>query len=67
MPLWDETGLPGEYGFAFRFSHDISADSQTDVPSLSTALEENLGLTLKKQRGPLETLVIDHFEQPSEI
>jgi uncharacterized protein (TIGR03435 family) len=66
MPLWDRTGLQGKYDFAFRFSQDPSADSQTDAPSLSTALRENLGLILQKQRGPLETLVIDHLDQPSE-
>jgi uncharacterized protein (TIGR03435 family) len=66
MPLWDQTGLQGKYDSAFRFSHDLSADTQTDAPSLSTALRENLGLTLQKQRGPLESLVIDHLDQPSE-
>jgi uncharacterized protein (TIGR03435 family) len=66
MPLWDQTGLEGKYDFAFRFSEDSGTDSQTDAPSLSTALRDSLGLTIKKQRGPLETLVIDHLAQPSE-
>lgn len=65
-PLWDQTGLHGKYDFAFRFSDELSADSEAGVPSLSIALRENLGLSLRKQRGPVETLVIDHIDQPSE-
>jgi bla regulator protein BlaR1 len=35
-------------------------------PSIFTALEEKLGLKLESQKGPVETLVIDHVEKPSE-
>jgi uncharacterized protein (TIGR03435 family) len=66
IPFWDQTGLQGKYDFAFRFSQDLNADPQTEVPSLSTALRESLGLTIQKRRGPVETLVIDHLDQPSE-
>jgi uncharacterized protein (TIGR03435 family) len=38
----------------------------TSGPSLFTALAEQLGLKLKSTKGPVETLVIDHIEQPSE-
>jgi uncharacterized protein (TIGR03435 family) len=65
-PMWDRTGLQGEYDFTFRYAQDVGADTQTDAPSLTTALRESLGLILQKQRGPVETLVIDHVEPPSE-
>ena len=66
MPFWDETGLSGKYDFSFRFSGDLNADSQMEAPSLSTALREIIGLTIVKQRGAVETLVIDHLDPLSE-
>jgi uncharacterized protein (TIGR03435 family) len=65
-PFWDQTGLHGKYDFTFSFYQDADVDPQAGVPSLPTALEETLGLTLHKQKGPLETLVIDHLDPPSE-
>ena len=62
----DRTGLSRNYDFAFRYAQGFSADLETDAPSLATALQENLGLKLAKQKGPLETLVIDYIEEPSE-
>jgi uncharacterized protein (TIGR03435 family) len=35
-------------------------------PSLFTALQEQLGLKLESQKGPVEILIIDHVEKPSE-
>jgi uncharacterized protein (TIGR03435 family) len=35
-------------------------------PSLFTALEEQLGLRLDSQRGPVEMFVIERIERPSE-
>ncbi|HEX5227330.1 MAG TPA: TIGR03435 family protein [Bryobacteraceae bacterium] len=35
-------------------------------PTLTTALQEQLGLKLESQKGPVEMIVIDHVERPSE-
>jgi uncharacterized protein (TIGR03435 family) len=41
----------------------ISTDSG---PSLFTAIQEQLGLKLESTNGPVQVLVIDHAEMPSE-
>lgn len=66
-PVWDRTGLTGRYYFAFRYAEGLSAeaDAQVSYPQLRTALEETLGLEMKKQKGPVEVLVVDHIEAPS--
>ena len=65
-PVWDQTGLSGDYYFGFRYAQSLSdVDSTVQYPLLETALH-NLGLEIKKQKGPIEKLVVDHFEAPSE-
>ena len=43
-----------------------SSDAEADGPSFIQALRDQLGLRLETSRGPLDTLVIDHVERPSE-
>lgn len=40
--------------------------SEPSGPSLSTALQEQLGLKLESQKGPMDVLVVQHVEKPSE-
>jgi uncharacterized protein (TIGR03435 family) len=34
--------------------------------AIASALEEQLGLKLESGRGPVETIVIEHIERPTE-
>jgi uncharacterized protein (TIGR03435 family) len=65
----DKTGQPPTslYDFALQFSRDESGTPDPDAyPSLFTAIEEQLGLKLESGKGPVDTLVIDHAEMPSD-
>ena len=62
----DETKLAGNYSFQLRFTPGLAAQPDSTAPSLFTALEEQLGLRLESTRGPVEMLVIEHVEKPSE-
>jgi len=36
------------------------------VPTLDVAIQDQLGLKLQSAKGPMQVLVIDHIERPSE-
>ena len=76
----DQTGLTGRYDFKLDWSPDMrtttddasSNGAQPGLlpaapsgPSIFTAVQEQLGLKLEPQKGPVEILVIDHAERPS--
>ncbi len=76
----DKTGLTGKYDIELKFGPedgkvgmmqgDPSAEAgpvTTDSgPSIFTALQEQLGLKLEPTKGPVDTIVVDHLEMPSE-
>ncbi len=64
----DKTGLKGKYDLLLTWSPDdgSAAASDSSAPSLFTALQEQLGLRLQPAKGPVQTLVVDHVELPTE-
>ena len=74
----NQTGLSGTYDFTLRWTRERltsaaqqdSPDSlispESEGPALLTGLQEQLGLRLVSTKGPVEVLVIDHIEKPSE-
>jgi len=65
----DKTGLAGSYDVEFE-TQLASMPGQPAPPpreglSLFTVLEEQLGLKLVSERGPVDVLVIDHVEKPT--
>jgi uncharacterized protein (TIGR03435 family) len=63
-PVIDKTGLQGKYDWTLVWDPDPGSESTE--PSIFTAVQEQLGLKLDAQKGPVETLVIDSVERPSE-
>ena len=63
----DQTGLTGKYDFTLTWSDQpVGAEDGADVPSLFTAVQEQLGLKMVAMKVPVEVVVIDHIERPSE-
>jgi uncharacterized protein (TIGR03435 family) len=62
----DHTGLAGLYDLQLRWAPDGISSAGGDDPSLFTALREQLGLTLDSTRAPVQVLVIDAVERPTE-
>lgn len=64
----DKTGLAGVYGFELAWTSDAQRPPRPndDGASIFTALQEQLGLKLDAQRGPVDVVVIDRVERPTE-
>jgi uncharacterized protein (TIGR03435 family) len=66
----DRTGLSGGFDFELQFSGRATTaavdGAAADGVSLFTALEEQLGLKLESTRVPVEFVVIDRLERPTE-
>lgn len=60
----DSTDLKGGYDFTLEWASDQAVNPTS--PSLFAALREQLGLRLESRKSPVEVLVIDSVEKPSE-
>jgi uncharacterized protein (TIGR03435 family) len=81
-PVIDGTGLTGAYDLALSFMPDSGGRGSPpglplpgapnlppidpNAPALPTALQEQLGLKLESTKGPVEMIVIDSIEPPTE-
>ena len=68
-PVIDRTGLTGDFDFDLSYTPESprrgAIGVPTDCPSIFTALQEQLGLKLESQRGPVDVFVIERVEQPT--
>lgn len=73
----DRSGLTGNYAFELTWTPEQFANRETPAvvngntidpngPSLFTALQEQLGLRLDAQRGPVDVLVVNRLDRPTE-
>ena len=76
-PVIDQTGLTGRYNFVLLWTPDESQfggrggqapppANGTAPPDLFTAMQQELGLKMESVKAPVDVLVIDHVEMPSE-
>jgi uncharacterized protein (TIGR03435 family) len=70
-PVADKTGVMGEFSIHLTFAPQEIAPEGTPLPdtpgtSIFSAIQEQLGLKLNSSKGPVEILVIDRVEKPSE-
>ena len=72
-PVVDQTALPGLFDVKLDWSRDTSMPlppgpgaapaELPDGPSISEAVQKQLGLKLEKRKGPVDVLVVDHAEK----
>jgi len=74
-PVVDQTGLSGTFDLRIGFTREPNGSTPTNAQppgagapgtTFLEALKEQLGLKLVPQTGPVDLLVIDHVEEPSE-
>ncbi len=63
----DKTGLGAKkFDFVLTWTPEQSQTAENPGTSIYTALEEQLGLKLVATKAPVEVVVVDHIEKPSE-
>ncbi len=76
-PVVDQTALKGEYDFTLSYTMDLPPNLppnallngqpiDTSGPTIFQAIRQQLGLRLEPRKGPVQVMVIDHVEKPSE-
>jgi uncharacterized protein (TIGR03435 family) len=77
-PVVDQSGLSERYDFTLTFTPDAAqaallgvppppaTDNPEAAPDLFTAFQQQLGLRLEPARAPVNVMVIDKVEKPSE-
>jgi len=65
QPVQDQTGLPGVFDVSLEWMPELTqTNSASDhLPSIFTAVQEQLGLKLRAEKVPVDVLVVDHAER----
>ena len=69
-PVVDRTGLKGGFDWDLQWASDQPSSDRDAAPaagpSIFTALQEQLGLRLEATVAPIEVLVVDRIQQPTD-
>jgi uncharacterized protein (TIGR03435 family) len=66
VPVVDKSGLQGRFDLLLHWLPQDDRPADNGASSIFTAIQEQLGLRLESSRGPVEMLIIEHVEKPSE-
>jgi uncharacterized protein (TIGR03435 family) len=61
MPVINQTGITGSWDFHLN---SVDPDNHDVATAVYSAIDR-LGLKIKRSRGPIQTLVIDHIDHPT--
>jgi uncharacterized protein (TIGR03435 family) len=62
----NQTGLDGDYDYTLDFTPDEGRPNPLDPSLWISALQYQLGLSVKAEQGPVDFIVIDSVEKPTE-
>jgi uncharacterized protein (TIGR03435 family) len=65
-PVVDQTGLTGFYDFTLHWTSYPDPETGDTAASFRQALRDQLGLELKPTRAPIDVLILDHVDHPTE-
>ena len=77
-PVFDRTGATGWFAFTLRFATEPGSTTPAggppqgvpldpvDAPSLTAALQEQLGLRIEARKEPVDVLVVDSAGRPAD-
>jgi uncharacterized protein (TIGR03435 family) len=63
VPVLDTTGLTGKYDFTLEFERPGADPGGDPLPSIFTAVQEQLGLKLDEKKLPFDVVVVDHADK----
>ena len=64
MMVVDRTGLEGTYDLTLTFERNTLA-ANSELPSIFTAIQEQLGLRLRRDIAPVAVIVVDRVDRPT--
>jgi uncharacterized protein (TIGR03435 family) len=70
LPVINQTKLDGAFDLKLQWTPEgarpVRLESGAEAPSIFAAIQEQLGLHLRAEKAPVEILMVDHAERPTE-
>jgi uncharacterized protein (TIGR03435 family) len=71
QPVIDETGVKDSFSFELEYAdprpgREDKSDGGATLPTIFTALNEQVGVKLETRKLPIDFIVVDHVERPTD-